>query len=149
MSNRETLDYLRTVASDVTCVRGDTDEYLPAPPSHKILTQGSLRIGCIHGHQILPWGGHPAALAATARQLDVDVLITGHTHKFAAFEMDGRFYINPGSATGAFTSDAVAAGPVVPSFVLMDVQGASFVLYVYKLIDNEVKVEKLDYAKRT
>ena len=36
------------------------------------------------------------------RQLDVDIVIYGHTHKFAAYEHEGRFYINPGSATGAY-----------------------------------------------
>jgi vacuolar protein sorting-associated protein 29 len=29
-------------------------------------------------------------------------LITGHTHKFEAYEHDGKFFINPGSATGMF-----------------------------------------------
>ena len=36
------------------------------------------------------------------RQLDVDIVIFGHTHKFAAYEHEGKFYINPGSATGAY-----------------------------------------------
>ena len=36
------------------------------------------------------------------RQLDVDILIFGHTHKFEAYEHEGKFYINPGSATGAY-----------------------------------------------
>ncbi|TPX35769.1 hypothetical protein SmJEL517_g01875 [Synchytrium microbalum] len=147
ITNKETLDYLRTVAADVLFVRGDVDELPTATQSqHKVITQGSLKIGLTHGHQILPWGDH-AALAATARQLDVDVLITGHTHKFEAFELDNRFFINPGSATGAFTG--LVAGNVTPSFVLMDVQGTNVVLYVYKLIDNEVKVEKLDYSKKS
>jgi vacuolar protein sorting-associated protein 29 len=35
----------------------------------------------------------------------------------------------------------------IPSFVLMDIQGNSVVTYVYKLIDDEVKVEKLEYKK--
>jgi len=35
-------------------------------------------------------------------QLDCDVLITGHTHKFSAEVHDGKFYLNPGSATGAY-----------------------------------------------
>lgn len=38
-----------------------------------------------------------------ARQMDVDVLITGHTHECQTFQHEGRFYINPGSATGAFS----------------------------------------------
>ena len=38
------------------------------------------------------------------RQMDVDILITGHTHRFEAFERDSKFFINPGSATGAFNA---------------------------------------------
>lgn len=38
------------------------------------------------------------------RQMDVDILITGHTHRFEAFERDNKFFINPGSATGAFNA---------------------------------------------
>lgn len=77
-------------------------------------------------------------------QLDADILVTGHTHKFEAFERGGKFYINPGSATGSYsplTSD------VTPSFVLMDVQGATVVVYVYKLYGQDVKVEKIEYKK--
>lgn len=37
------------------------------------------------------------------RQLDVDVLVTGHTHKYESFEQNGKFFINPGSATGAYS----------------------------------------------
>lgn len=44
----------------------------------------------------------PEALALIQRQLDVDILISGHTHKFDAYELDNKFYLNPGSATGAY-----------------------------------------------
>ncbi len=36
------------------------------------------------------------------RQLDVDILVTGHTHSFEAYEYQGKFFINPGSATGSY-----------------------------------------------
>lgn len=36
--------------------------------------------------------------------MDVDILVTGHTHRFDAFEKEGRFFVNPGSATGAWSS---------------------------------------------
>lgn len=39
-----------------------------------------------------------------ARQLDVDVLISGHTHECVTYQHEGRFYVNPGSATGAFSA---------------------------------------------
>ncbi len=63
---------------------------------------GQFKIGLIHGHQVIPWGDM-ASLALLQRQLDVDILISGHTHKFEAFENENKFYINPGSATGAYS----------------------------------------------
>ena len=51
----------------------------------------------------MPWGDRES-LGMLQRQLDVDILITGHTHKFDTFEMDNKFFINPGSATGAYSA---------------------------------------------
>lgn len=70
-------------------------------PEQKVVTVGQFRIGLCHGHQIVPWG-EPEALALVQRALDVDILVTGHTHRFEAYEHENRFYINPGSATGAY-----------------------------------------------
>ena len=54
-------------------------------PEQKVVTVGQFRIGLTHGHQIVPWGDKES-LTMLQRQLDVDVLITGHTHQFEAFE---------------------------------------------------------------
>jgi vacuolar protein sorting-associated protein 29 len=51
----------------------------------------------------VPWSD-TEALMMMQRQLDVDMLITGHTHQFGALERDGKFYVNPGSATGAWSA---------------------------------------------
>lgn len=72
-------------------------------PEQKVVTVGQFRIGLIHGHQVIPWGD-VTSLALLRRQLDVDILISGHTHRFEAFEHENKFYINPGSATGAYTA---------------------------------------------
>ncbi|KAF7722704.1 Vacuolar protein sorting-associated protein 29 [Apophysomyces ossiformis] len=135
--DKETLDYLKTIAGDIAVVKGDFDEAM--------ITHGNIRIGVLHGHQIIPWGDKES-LDITARQMEVDVLLTGHTHKFEAFENNGRFFINPGSATGAYSASPDVSDPI-PSFVLMDVQNSTVVTYVYKLVDNDVKVEKLEYKK--
>ena len=61
-------------------------------------------------------------LMAEANKMDVDVLCFGGTHRFDAFEYENKFFVNPGSATGAFATGWAAAGEeIVPSFVLMDV----------------------------
>ena len=96
-----------------------------------------------HGHQVVPWGD-TESLAMVQRQLDVDILISGHTHKFEAFEHENKFYINPGSATGAYNA---LDSNVIPSFVILDIQQTTVVAYVYKLISDDVKVERIEYKK--
>lgn len=46
-----------------------------------VVQHGPLRIGVIHGHQVVPLGD-PEMLGATARKMDVDVLISGGTHRY-------------------------------------------------------------------
>ncbi|CAO1629177.1 unnamed protein product [Parajaminaea phylloscopi] len=101
--DRETWDYLRTVAPDVKGVKGDFDES-PHLPQALVIQHGPLRLGVVHGHQILPLGDRDL-LGSLAMQMDVDVLLTGATHKYESWEDDGRFFVNPGSATGAWAVD--------------------------------------------
>ena len=56
--------------------------------------------------------GDAGALASLARSMDVDILISGYTHRFDTFQRDGRCFVNPGSATGAWSSDSTV--PVIP-----------------------------------
>ncbi|KAM7144888.1 vacuolar protein sorting-associated protein 29 isoform 1-T1 [Macrochelys suwanniensis] len=142
LCTKESYDYLKTLAGDVHIVRGDFDENLNYP-EQKVVTVGQFKIGLIHGHQVIPWGDM-ASLALLQRQFDVDILISGHTHKFEAFEHENKFYINPGSATGAYSA---LENNIVPSFVLMDIQASTVVTYVYQLIGDDVKVERIEYKK--
>lgn len=36
---------------------------------------------------------------------------------------------------------------VTPSFVLMDIQNTTVVTYVYQLVGDDVKVERIEYKK--
>ncbi|KAK7505981.1 hypothetical protein BaRGS_00002703 [Batillaria attramentaria] len=142
LCTKESFDYLKTLASDVHVVRGDFDENMNYP-EQKVVTVGQFRIGLCHGHQVVPWGD-VESLAMVQRQLDVDILISGHTHKFQAYEHEGKFYINPGSATGAYSA---LDSSITPSFVILDIQQSTVVAYVYKLFNDEVKVERIEYRK--
>ena len=71
-------------------------------------------------------------------------MITGHTNKFEAYEHENKFYVNPGSATGAHSA---LESEIIPSFILMDIQSSTVVTYVYQLIDDEVKVDRIEYKK--
>ena len=107
-------------------MKGDFDTEATSLALSKVVQHGGLRIGFTHGHTIIPQGD-PDSLLIAARQMDVDVLLWGGTHQFQAYEMGDKFFVNPGSATGAFSTGRWAddAEPT-PSFCLMDVRGDIF-----------------------
>jgi vacuolar protein sorting-associated protein 29 len=121
ITDKETYDFLRATAPDLQVVKGDFDTEAPNLALSKVVQHGGLRIGFTHGHTIIPQGDADSLLI-TARQMDVDVLLWGGTHKFEAYELEGKFFVNPGSASGAFSTGWWADGEEpTPSFCLMDV----------------------------
>uniref|UniRef100_A0A061RC65 Vacuolar protein sorting-associated protein 29 n=1 Tax=Tetraselmis sp. GSL018 TaxID=582737 RepID=A0A061RC65_9CHLO len=142
---KEVQDYLRGICPDLHVVRGDFDEF-SSLPDNEVVSIGNFRIGLCNGYQIVPWGSMEA-LAKLQRQLDVDILVSGHTHEFKAYKHENRFLINPGSATGAY--DCVR-DRCSPSFVLMDINDSRAVVYIYELAepDKKVKVDKVEFSKK-
>lgn len=158
LGSKQQYEELRQLAPNVHVVAGDSDEFDSTSlqmtfPETKVISIGEFRIGVIHGHQILPWGDH-LSLASVRRKLNVDVLISGHTHRNEVVEHDGHYHINPGSITGAFSECSSMAKKaddgslsVSPSFVLLAVQGSKVICYVYELIDGDVQVFKTEFSK--
>ena len=69
--------------------------------------------------------------------MDVDILVTGHTHEQEVFEKEGRWFVNPGSVTGAFTP---TIADVTPSFMALAIRGNTANAFIYKLKGDEVDV---------
>ncbi|KAG2731869.1 hypothetical protein G9P44_005456 [Scheffersomyces stipitis] len=113
----DTLKFLHDLSPSLHLVKGEFDD-LPilsqqlSSVSKKdenvgiygVITHDNLRIGFTNGYQVVP-KNDPLALSTLARELDVDVLIWGGTHKVEAYTLDGKFFVNPGSGTGAFSFD--------------------------------------------
>ena len=142
LGNKETTDWVNSLSSNIHIVRGDFDTDLSLPES-KVVTIGEWRVALIHGHQVIPWADQEA-LANMARQLDCDILVSGHTHVNRVESLDGKYYINPGSATGAYSP---ISQEVVPSFILMAFQNKTITVYVYQLVDDRVTVNKTEISK--
>ncbi|KAK4461641.1 vacuolar protein sorting-associated protein 29 [Cladorrhinum samala] len=151
LTDKSTYEYLRSISPDLKIVKGRMDVEAASLPLTQVVTHGGVRIGFLEGFTLV--SSEPDLLLAEANKLDVDVLCWGGTHKFECFEYMDKFFINPGTATGAFSTDWVAENDeVVPSFCLMDVQGISLTLYVYQLRKDDkgvenVAVEKVTYTK--
>ncbi|RFU30089.1 hypothetical protein B7463_g6234, partial [Scytalidium lignicola] len=152
LTDKPTYEYLRSIAPDLKIVKGRYDTEATSLPLSQVVTHGQLRIGFLEGFTVVS-PGEMDLLLAEANKLDVDVLCWGGTHRFDAYEYENKFFVNPGSATGAFTTGWVGEGEeMVPSFCLMDVQGISLTLYVYQLRKDangvqSVGVEKITYTK--
>eukprot|EP00189_Rhodosorus_marinus_P005922 CAMPEP_0113970484 /NCGR_PEP_ID=MMETSP0011_2-20120614/11235_1 /TAXON_ID=101924 /ORGANISM="Rhodosorus marinus" /LENGTH=162 /DNA_ID=CAMNT_0000984931 /DNA_START=147 /DNA_END=635 /DNA_ORIENTATION=+ /assembly_acc=CAM_ASM_000156 len=116
LCTREMEEYLRSLCSEVHIAQGDMDE-------------------------VLPWY-EETALIALQRDLGVDVLVVGHSHKIGTIECPGGgIIINPGTATGA--PRVIDLEAPKPSFVLMDIQGRKLVTYTYTLEnEDDIKVDR-------
>ena len=135
IGSRESYDWLKSLSNHFHTVKGDYDE--GDIPEKKVVQIGEFKIGMIHGHQVLPWGDIEA-LTNIQRELGCDILLSGHTHQIGIKAKDKKFYINPGSISGAFSH--LIADPS-PSFVLMVLQGEEARAYLYILNDKNQKFE--------
>ena len=68
----------------------------------KTITIQGFKILLIHGHQLVPYDDLEE-LSRLKREYDADIVISGHTHCLNWREHDKALFLNPGSATGAFT----------------------------------------------
>ena len=143
IGSRESYDWLKSLSNDFHTVKGDFDE--GDIPEKKVVQIGEFKIGMIHGHQVLPWGDLDA-LTNVQRELGCDILLSGHTHQIGVKVKEKKFYINPGSISGAFSH--LIADPN-PSFILMVLQGEEAIVYLYVLNDKSQKFElsKIEFSK--
>ena len=87
------LEELRTIAP-VKAVFGNTDEPdLPDLMEEVLIEVDGLRVHVSHGHEV----GSPTPAKLAARY-DADVIVFGHTHRQLVTRLEGRLFVNPGSA---------------------------------------------------
>ncbi|PSK41256.1 hypothetical protein C7M61_000932 [Candidozyma pseudohaemuli] len=112
--SKETLEFLYNISPSLHIVQGEFDDSnivsqqlehilgnYASLPQYKVVTVDNFRIGFTNGHQVMP-RNDPLSLLAFAREINVDILIWGGTHRVEAYTLDGKYFINPGSASGAF-----------------------------------------------
>lgn len=146
IGSRESYEWLKGLSNNFHAVKGENDDNSNYPET-KVIQIGEFKIGLIHGHQVIPWGDSEA-LANIQRQLNCDILLSGHTHTNSVSIYDGKYFINPGSISGAYSPLQPAS---TPSFVLMVIQGDYAIVYLYELNDKSKKfvVAKMEFTKNS
>mgnify|MGYP000279971519 CR=1 FL=1 len=130
------MDFLSKLGK-LYVVQGNMD-FLRNPVQRRLKIE-NFTVGLIHGTGIYP-RGDVKKLTRLALEMDVDILISGHTHKASINEVDvdGRkvLLLNPGSATGVW-SGGFDAGP--PSFMILDFSKNEVIVHLYELEGDKLK----------
>lgn len=111
---------------EVIAVKGNCDRL--ELPNSETFEEKEVSFGVYHGTGIHP-RGHLPTLVNTAEKLNVEVLLTGHTHKQRAEKKDGKVVLNPGSCTGASGGSYRGGNPE---------------MMIVEVAENSLKVRKLE-----
>ncbi len=132
LTSHKTLEYLSTLGA-VKAVRGNMDNI--ELPEYFIENISGVRLGLIHGDQVYP-RGDPTLLSKIARQLNVKILVSGHTHSSFSLECNQIILLNPGSITGAWGGGDYSG---IPEFMeLSFASNNSLTVDVHKLIQDKI-----------
>lgn len=95
LTSTDVIDQLEQIAP-VMAVQGNMDRVNGIDlPKAKVLEAEGLKIGLVHG-EVYP-RADTQQLVYLAKQLDADILVSGHSHQPKIEKIDGVLLINPGS----------------------------------------------------
>lgn len=121
------LKFANQISPNIVLIRGELDDTSVTFPGNikedipinTVIKQGEFKIGCCNGYTLVP-KNDPLSLLILARQLDVDIMLWGGTHNVEAYTLEGKFFINPGSCTGTFSTDWINTEYSVKSSTTLD-----------------------------
>ncbi|MEM1832415.1 MAG: YfcE family phosphodiesterase [Desulfurococcaceae archaeon] len=136
------LNWIKSLGKELYIVRGNMD-YLPLPRTQVFDFEG-FKIGIHHGDGFYP-RGDTGKLSSIASKLEVNILISGHTHSdFIKIGTTGKeLLLNPGSLTGVWGG---AGGSFTPSFMVLEIIGKMILIRTLKLTGGNL-IEKTTTAK--
>ncbi len=140
--NHEMVEYVRSLGEEVYMVQGNMD-YVDLPEK-EIFNVFGINIGVIHGDQVYP-RGNISKLSRIAKELNVKILISGHTHTPNITFDSGVLHLNPGSITGVWGG---GGGSMTPTFIILTINIDGYVaIDIYALKENNVKLYRREYIK--
>lgn len=95
LTSPKVIEELETIAP-VMAIQGNMDRVNGIDlPKAKVIEAESLKIGLIHG-EVYP-RADSSQLLYLAKELNVDILVSGHSHQPQIEQKDGILLLNPGS----------------------------------------------------
>lgn len=117
----------------LAAVKGNCDFF--DLPQSQTFEFGDLDVGVYHGTGINPRGHKPTLADIAENKLEVDVLLSGHTHHQRAVRHEGSILLNPGSCTGVGGGSARAGNP---RMMTLEIEDETLEVEMLTLKDSEV-----------
>jgi len=136
LTSESILEWVKSLGKQYYVVEGNMD-YLPLPRYAKFEVKG-IRFGVFHGHGVYP-RGDLKQLTTIARQLEVDILISGHTHAPFVAEYGGVLHLNPGSLTGVWGG---GGGTMRPSLIIVEIAGQRLDIVLWEDVGGRMDVTR-------
>ncbi len=133
------MEFFRTVGAKSFFVRGNMD-YLSLP-EFVVEKINDIKVGLIHGDQVYP-RGDVEGLLKIAKDLNVNMLINGHTHYLKVIMVNNVLLVNPGSLTGVWSGGYAS---MKPSMIIGYIEEPRKI----KLISYEMYGKKLKREEKT
>lgn len=135
-ATEEVYEDLEEQANEFVAVKGNCD-FFDLPNSETFEHEG-IKFGVYHGTGIRPRGDRETLVDIAKNKLEVEVLLTGHTHQQEAYQEDGVIVLNPGTCTGVGGGSYHGGDPK-----MMTIEVEEDELEVGKLtLDDQLTVEK-------
>jgi vacuolar protein sorting-associated protein 29 len=139
VGNKQQYDWLASLGR-ITAVGGLSDEVIK--PSSDIVKIGDFKIGILN--QTIP--NDIQSLSSSLKEFDVDLLIHGSTCTPSVMNYEGKYFLCPGSLTGAYSTFSYDNNP---SFILLAIQAEACVAYFYEMNKTTKSIEcsKVEFSK--
>lgn len=143
LTNDETYNQISALG-EVICVAGNMDA-AGKYAVEKRLVIGDYKIGITHARGVYP-RGDPDQLLEIADNMDVNILITGHTHTLDVRKYNNKIFLNPGSATGVYSGGSAS---LIPTFIALELND-SVKVKTYRLLNGivESREETLELPRK-
>lgn len=130
---KSVIEELEKIAP-VIAVHGNCDPYIGFN-THEVIKVEDVKIGLTHG--VVYPKGDTQQLYYLAKELDVDILVSGHTHKPMIQQENDVLLLNPGSPTQPRLSE--------PSVMLLEINGKEVNAEVVKI--GKPTCKALDFSQ--
>jgi len=136
------LRFVKSLSKRTYIVQGNMD-YLRLP--EELATEiADIKIGMIHGHQVYP-RGNIEGLTRIAKEMNVQVLINGHTHYAKIVQPYNKdiILVNPGSLTGVWSGGYAS---MRPSLIIGFFESDHVILKLYELYGNKLEIKEYNFT---